>query len=50
MIDLYSNENFPIDAVILLRKIGYDVLTAVVAAFQDSRCFSSCIPLSLAFA
>ena len=31
MIDLYSNENFPIDAVILLRKIGYDVLTSYEA-------------------
>ena len=31
MIDLYSNENFPIDAVILLRRLGYDVLTSYEA-------------------
>ena len=28
MIDLYSNENFPIDTVIILRQLGYDVLTS----------------------
>lgn len=28
MVDLYSNENFPIDMVILLRNLGYDVLTS----------------------
>lgn len=28
MIDLYSNENFPIDMVSLLRNLGYDVLTS----------------------
>ena len=28
MIRFYSNENFPIDAVIILRKLGYDVLTS----------------------
>ncbi|MBX2865267.1 MAG: DUF5615 family PIN-like protein [Leptolyngbyaceae cyanobacterium MAG.088] len=28
MIDLYSNENFPIDMVLLLRNLGYDVLTS----------------------
>ena len=28
MVDLYSNENFPIDMVVLLRDLGYDVLTS----------------------
>ncbi|MBE9069886.1 DUF5615 family PIN-like protein [Leptolyngbya cf. ectocarpi LEGE 11479] len=28
MVDLYSNENFPIDMVVLLRNLGYDVLTS----------------------
>lgn len=28
MIKLYSNENFPLDIVIELRKLGYDVLTS----------------------
>ena len=31
MICFYSNENFPIDAVIILRKLGYDVLTSYEA-------------------
>jgi predicted nuclease of predicted toxin-antitoxin system len=31
MINLYSNENFPMDAVIALRKLGYDVLTSYEA-------------------
>ncbi|MFG6107149.1 DUF5615 family PIN-like protein [Leptothoe sp. EHU-05/26/07-4] len=28
MVDLYSNETFPIDMVVLLRNLGYDVLTS----------------------
>ncbi|MEO0348935.1 MAG: DUF5615 family PIN-like protein [Cyanobacteria bacterium P01_A01_bin.15] len=28
MVDLYSNENFPIDMVVLLRNLGYNVLTS----------------------
>ncbi len=31
MIKLYSNENFPIDIVVELRKFGYDVLTSYEA-------------------
>ncbi len=31
MNNLYSNENFPIDAVIALRKLGYDILTSYEA-------------------
>lgn len=31
MIKLYSNENFPIDIVVELRKLGYDVLTSYEA-------------------
>jgi predicted nuclease of predicted toxin-antitoxin system len=31
MTGLYSNENFPIDAVIFLKKLGYDVLTSYEA-------------------
>lgn len=31
MIDLYSNENFPIDAVIVLKQLGYDILTSYEA-------------------
>ena len=30
-IDLYSNENFPIDVVVLLRRLDYDVLTSYEA-------------------
>ncbi len=28
MIKLYSNENFPMDIVMELRRLGYDVLTS----------------------
>jgi predicted nuclease of predicted toxin-antitoxin system len=31
MIKLYSNENFPMDIVIELRRFGYDVLTSYEA-------------------
>lgn len=31
MIDLYSNENFPIEMVNHLRELGYDVLTSYEA-------------------
>ena len=31
MISLYSNENFPLDMVIVLRQLGYDVLTSYEA-------------------
>lgn len=30
-VKFYSNENFPIDAVVILRKLGYDVLTSYEA-------------------
>lgn len=33
MIDLYSNENFPMDMVLLLRNLGYDVLTSYQQTF-----------------
>ena len=32
MLDLYTNENFPLPAVKVLRKLGYDVLTT-----QDAK-------------
>jgi hypothetical protein len=28
MVKLYSNENFPMDVVMELRRLGYDVLTS----------------------
>ncbi len=31
VLSFYSNENFPIDAVVLLRNLGYDVLTSYEA-------------------
>ncbi|PSB04034.1 DUF5615 family PIN-like protein [Merismopedia glauca] len=31
MIKLYSNENFPLDLVLLLREWGYDILTSYEA-------------------
>ena len=31
MLKLYSNENFPLDIVVELRKFGYDVLTSYEA-------------------
>jgi len=31
MVDFYSNENFPIDAVRVLRQLGHDVLTSYEA-------------------
>lgn len=37
MIKLYSNENFPLEAVQKLRSLGYDVLTTLDAGKAGSR-------------
>ena len=37
MLKFYSNENFPIDMVYLLRSLGYDVLTSYEAGQANQK-------------
>lgn len=37
MLKFYSNENFPIDMVNLLRSLGYDVLTSYEAGKANQK-------------
>lgn len=53
MIKLYANEQFPVDAVIELRKLGYDVLTTHEASksgkgIADAKVLSFAISLKRA--